>query len=216
MEVVQVPLHLLKPAPYNPRGMTDEEKAQLRQSIEEFGMVEPILANSNPNRSNIIIGGHQRFYILKELGWTTGPVVYIDIADEEKEKQLNLRLNRNLGHFDWELLKTFDREVLKLTGFSSDELAKLDSMKIDEMVEIQDVDISRLDVITVDGPGSPRLKNRKGFYFENMEQFEKVAQAFKTGTDYKLDGEKLLELISKWNIFPFLPGSAGLMPGPRP
>jgi hypothetical protein len=52
-------------------------------------------------------------------------------------------------------------------------------------------------VIIVDGPGSPRIKNRRGFYFDTMEEFEAVVKLFETKTEYKLDGKKLLELARK-------------------
>ena len=49
----------------------------------------------------------------------------------------------------------------------------------------------------VDGPNSPKLKNRKGFYFETIEQFDEVVKFFETNIQYKLDGNKLLEFLKK-------------------
>lgn len=86
----------LNPSEYNPRlKLTAEDKEQLRASLDRFGFVEPIVVNSNPNRKNIIIGGHQRFYIALEDEHDTVPVHYVNIPDLDKEKELNLRLNRN-------------------------------------------------------------------------------------------------------------------------
>lgn len=124
MEVIEVDINILKPAEYNPRGVTKKEASDLRKSLETFDLVEPLVVNSNPERENIIIGGHQRYYILKDLGRRTIPVVYINL-DIEKEKELNVRLNRNLGHWDYEKLKEFDKEALKSYGFVSEELDKM-------------------------------------------------------------------------------------------
>lgn len=55
------------------------------------------------------------------MGYETVPVVYVDIPDLEKEKELNIRLNKNTGEFDWDLLAKFDETLLSDIGFSSDE-----------------------------------------------------------------------------------------------
>lgn len=125
MQVVDVPIQELKPAEYNPRGLTAREKEYLLKSLTEFGMVEPIVVNSAPERLNIIIGGHQRYYLEKERGSSTIPVVYINLPDIEKEQELNLRLNKNNGHWEWDLLANFEEEMLKQVGFTSEELDKI-------------------------------------------------------------------------------------------
>jgi len=123
MEVVDVNITDLKPSEYNPRQMTEKQAGDLRKSIEEFDMVEPIVVNKHAGRENIIVGGHQRFFICKEMGRKTMPVVYVDL-DEAREKELNLRLNRNLGEWNWDLLANFNEELLKQVGFD-EELERL-------------------------------------------------------------------------------------------
>ena len=63
-------------AEYNPRQMTQEQRQSLIDSIKRFGLVDPILINKNPERKNVIVGGHQRVTIAKELG--------INIYDERE------------------------------------------------------------------------------------------------------------------------------------
>ena len=46
------------PAPYNPRTISDQDKTRLRNSLQEFGLVDPIVINL---KNNHIIGGHQRY-----------------------------------------------------------------------------------------------------------------------------------------------------------
>jgi len=124
MQIVEVDINILKPAEYNPRAMTKKEAKDLQESLTTFDLVEPIVVNSNPDRENVIIGGHQRYYVLKEMGRSTVPVVYINLTFE-KEKELNIRLNKNLGHWDYEKLKEFEKEALKSFGFISEELDKI-------------------------------------------------------------------------------------------
>jgi len=122
MEIKNIKIEELKPTEYNPRGMTEKEKKDLIESIKRFGMVKPIVVNEAENRKNIIIGGHQRFYVCRELGWKEMPAVYVNIPEIEREKELNLRLNRNLGHWDWDLLTKFDGSLLLDIGFEEIEL----------------------------------------------------------------------------------------------
>ena len=143
MEVIEVDINDLKPAEYNPRGMTPKEAKDLTQSLTEFDMVEPIVVNKGKGRENVIIGGHQRWYVLKGMGRRTIPVVYVDLPDIEKEKELNLRLNKNLGHWDWELMANFDEDFLKKVGFITEELDRVfKGIKEDELILLDEVNIS--------------------------------------------------------------------------
>lgn len=94
LRIVYVPLADLRLSAYNPRKHTKEAMEALKESIKRFGVVDPVIANSAPKRKNILIGGHMRLKALKELGHTEVPVVYLNIPDIEKEKNLNLRLNK--------------------------------------------------------------------------------------------------------------------------
>jgi len=123
MNIVQVKVSELVPADFNPRVWKTEAVENLKKSISTFGMVEPILVNSAPERKNIVIGGHFRLQVAKELGFEEVPVVYVNIPDIEKEKELNLRLNKNLGEWNWEMLANmFDTDLLLGVGFTEGEL----------------------------------------------------------------------------------------------
>lgn len=130
IQTVEVPINELIPADYNPRKHDDAATEQLKQSILRFGLVDPVISNSSPERKNIIIGGHFRWEVAKELGYETVPVVYVDIPDLEKEKELNLRLNKNTGEFDWDLLAKFDESFLSDVGFSTEELDNIFKLDI--------------------------------------------------------------------------------------
>lgn len=133
IQITEVDINLLNPSIYNPRKLSDKQECDLMESLKRFSMVDPILVNSNPDRKNIIIGGHQRVYVAKKLGYKTIPVIYLDL-NLEQEKELNLRLNHNNGDWNYELLKDFDTEMLLDVGFADEELSNI----WDNNLEIED------------------------------------------------------------------------------
>lgn len=151
LQIKQIPITKLKPALYNPRKWSDDQVVQLTESITEFGLVDPILVNSAPNRKNIVIGGHFRLKVAKDLDYKEVPVVYIDIPDEAKEKELNVRLNKNLGSWDTELLAKFDESFLADIGFDSQEIDDIFDMdtepdQFDLEKELKKMDINKIEV----------------------------------------------------------------------
>lgn len=125
IQTFEVPIDELIPADYNPRKHDKGASEQLKQSIRKFGLVDPLMVNSAPNRKNVIIGGHFRWEIAKELGYKTIPVIYVPISDIKREQELNLRLNRNTGEWDWKMLADlFDEDFLSGLGFTSEEFDK--------------------------------------------------------------------------------------------
>lgn len=90
----------LNPSQYNPRSWNNNQIAGLKTSIIEFGLIDPIIANKNKNRKNIVIGGHFRLHVANELGIEKVPVVYINL-NEQKEKALNVALNNEHTQGNW-------------------------------------------------------------------------------------------------------------------
>lgn len=135
----------LKPSDYNPRKISKSELEKLKRSIEEFGYVELIIKNE---RTGNIVGGHQRYKALADLGYEEVDVVLIDV-DEMQEKSLNVALNKISGEWDIERLKdvldSIDTEDIdiELSGFDLDEVQEmLDSQKSQEFsgseIELED------------------------------------------------------------------------------
>jgi DNA modification methylase len=125
LNIVYVPIADLKPAEYNPRKISKEALDQLKESIDRFDLVDPVIVNSSTKRKNVVIGGHMRLRAAKELGHKTVPVVHVNITSLEKEKELNLRLNRNTGEWDFEKLKFFEPGFLTDIGFSDTDLSDI-------------------------------------------------------------------------------------------
>ena len=93
---------------YNPRKISESEKKDLEKSVKEFGTVVPVVLNIG-SRSNIIIGGEQRIKVYADLG--IEEIECMIPSREltlEEEKELNLRLNKNTGSWNEELLKEFE------------------------------------------------------------------------------------------------------------
>jgi len=150
LSVHYVPVSSLKQASYNPRKWSTEARTQLKESISRFGLVDPIIVNSAPNRENIIVGGAFRWVVAKELGFKEVPVVYLNIPDIEKEKELNLRLNKNIGAWDFDLLAGFDESFLSDIGFTSEDLDKI--FALDEIPEVFDLEkeLEKLDISNIE------------------------------------------------------------------
>src|SRR3989344_8817121 len=110
LKIIEVLIKELRPALYNPRKWNQSQIEALTESIKRFGIVHPLICNSAPGRENVVIGGHFRLKVAKDLGHKEMPVVYVNIPDLAKEKELNVRLNRNLGEFDLKLLADFGQE----------------------------------------------------------------------------------------------------------
>jgi DNA modification methylase len=87
----------------------------LKESLEKFGLVEPIIFNK---QTGYIVGGHFRVRELKKLGITEIECVIVDL-NEEDEKELNIRLNANTGGWDWDTLAN-DWEVVDLEKWGLD------------------------------------------------------------------------------------------------
>ena len=120
----------LLPADYNPRKDLkpgDPEYEKLKRSIEQFGYVEPVIWNEKTGR---VVGGHQRLKVLTDMGITEVDVVVVDM-DTEKEKALNIALNKISGEWDTEKLALVIADLqgtdfdVSLTGFDPEELEDL-------------------------------------------------------------------------------------------
>jgi DNA modification methylase len=105
----------LIPAPYNPRQSTAKQEKHLKESLEKFGLVEPIIFNK---QTGYIVGGHFRVRELKKLGIKEIECVIVDL-NEADEKELNIRLNANTGGWDWDTLAN-DWDVVDLEAWGLD------------------------------------------------------------------------------------------------
>ena len=109
-------------AEYNPRQLTKDQYKHLKDSIDRFGLVDPIIVNKNKLRKNIIIGGHQRVKVAKDMNIKEVPVIELDLT-YDRERELNVRLNKNSGEWDFDILaNNFELDELIDIGFKENEL----------------------------------------------------------------------------------------------
>lgn len=122
MVLVEREIEELLRADYNPRKLSGEQRAALCESLQEFGFTVPVVVNMAEGRENVIVGGHQRVDCWAEIGNATVPVVEVSLS-LEKERELNIRLNKNTGEWDFELLEEFfTADELSEWGFGVEEL----------------------------------------------------------------------------------------------
>ncbi|KKU54188.1 MAG: ParB domain protein nuclease [Parcubacteria group bacterium GW2011_GWA1_47_11] len=161
LQIVQVPVERLRANAFNPRKWSKDQLAALRESIIRFGLCDPLIANSASGREHFLLGGHMRLEVAKEIGLKEVPVVYIKLEDIEKERELCVRLNKNTGSFDLDLLKAFSEEMLADIGFDSAELdsifdidptpEKFDLKKELEKLNIHEIKVQKGDVYEIAG-----------------------------------------------------------------
>ena len=109
-------------AEYNPRQLTESQYKDLKDSMLRFGLVDPLIINTHKDRKNILVGRHQRLRIANELGYNEIDCVEVNLS-LNKEKELNIRLNKNVGEWDYDSLANyFDVGELMDWGFTDDEL----------------------------------------------------------------------------------------------
>lgn len=138
----------------------DEEYERLKRSIETFGYVDPIIVNAD----GTVIGGHQRLFVLRDLGYSEADVAVVDLSKAD-EKALNIALNKIAGEWDEEKLAAIFAELdaegydLGLTGFAEDEITVA-------LVDAIDGDLE----ITGEVPFSEVLREEHNYivlYFDN-------------------------------------------------
>jgi len=136
----------LLPAEYNPRKdlkPSDAEYEKLKRSIEQFGYVEPVIWNKTTSR---VVGGHQRLKVLIDIGIAEVECVVVEM-DEDKEKALNVALNKISGDWDKNKLALLISDLqgadfdVSLTGFDPAELDDLFKDSIKDGIHDDDFDV---------------------------------------------------------------------------
>lgn len=129
-EIKEMALSDIHKADYNPRIMPEDEYQKLVHNIKEEGYLELIVVNKRTNYT--IVSGNHRYDVLLELGWIKAHVIIIDVT-LEREKALNVAMNRISGVFDQEKLENLIKN-LEDSGFSDMELTGLSDFEFD-MIE---------------------------------------------------------------------------------
>ena len=146
MQIEKLKTELLIPADYNPRKDLkpgDPEYEKLKCSIEQFGYVEPVIWNKTTSH---VVGGHQRLKVLLDMGISEVECVVIEM-NEEKEKALNIALNKISGDWDKDKLMLLIADLqgadfdVSLTGFEPAELDALFKDSLKDGIHDDDFDV---------------------------------------------------------------------------
>ncbi len=173
----------LEPVEYNPRAIEAAADADLEAGLDKFGIVGDPVVNTYPGREDRIVGGFQRWRIAKAKGQTSLRCVEVNV-DERDERELNLRLNANGGHFDGVLLAThFSKRELDAWGFPDDARADFE----EAAAELAAQAASRETVSSGDGPHASRTGKacRNDAALEHAQQCQERWQ-IRGGTAYQI------------------------------
>ena len=110
----------LKPYAKNPRTLSQEQYKHLKTSLDKFGLIDKPICT----KEGMLIGGHQRVKVLSKdkIDEVECWVADKDLSDKDIE-ELNIRLNQNVGSWDFEILANqFDPIELVEWGFDPSEL----------------------------------------------------------------------------------------------
>lgn len=123
-ELKQLPISSISPNPYQPRSyFSTEELTELAQSIQENGLIQPIIVRKSPIIGYELIAGERRFRASQLAGLTEITAIVKDMTDEESMKQAIIE---NLQRSDLNPIEeaiSYQKLVTKL-NLTHDELAQ--------------------------------------------------------------------------------------------
>ena len=145
LKIEYVSIEELKPYKNNAKIHTTEQIEQIKKSIKDYGMNDPI----GVWKDNTIIEGHGRLEACKQLGYKEVPIIRLENLTDEERKAYTLIHNQttmNTG-FDLELLSselediTIDLSDYGFEDFKLDELEETKEIVEDEIPEIGEDDV---------------------------------------------------------------------------
>lgn len=125
---VEVQLNALKPYERNPRTISASQYEKLKASIVETGY----RARISVTRDYMVVGGHQRLAIMRELGYETLKVLYPSRELTRKEfERILIQDNVPAGIFDMDTLAN-DFELEDLRDWGAQEIFDIPPMDSDD------------------------------------------------------------------------------------
>ena len=193
MKIEQVKISKIKPYEKNPR-QNDNAVEIVARSIKEFGFKVPVILD----KKGEIVAGHTRVKAAKKMGMEEVPAIYAKDLNEKQIKAFRIMDNKTNEYSTWdEELLVEEFKFLKkagfdleLTGFTKEEVDT--ELKLNEVENVNLFD-ERYKVIALMPSESIRLKEREGFFCDNIKDYNKIKRYFKEGQ--KLDVQRILELI---------------------
>lgn len=152
MEIEIYKIEELKPYENNAKIHTKEQIEQIKKSIKEFGMNDPIAIWG---KDNIIIEGHGRLEALKELGYEKVECIRLDHLTNEERKAYTLIHNKLTMNTD------FNYEIL------NSELIEIDDINMNEFGFEIDFEDEEKEIIEDNIPDLPiSSKSKQGDIYQ--------------------------------------------------
>lgn len=132
MKIEKIKLSEIKPYENNAKKHPKEQIEQIKKSITEFGMCDPIAIDED----NVIIEGHGRYIALQQLGYKEVDCIRIENLTEEQKRAYILvhnKLTMNTG-FDMEKLEK------EIEGIKSIDMSYFDFEVYPEEIELPEVE----------------------------------------------------------------------------
>ena len=191
MEIIKIKLNNLKPYEKNAKIHTQEQIEQIKKSIEQFGMNDPIAVWGE---ENLIVEGHGRLEALKELGYSEVECIRLDHLTDEERKAYTLAHNKLTMNTD------FDFNIL------DSELASITNINMEDFdFEISDIDANDFgtDFELADGDKSEICQMTFTLHEKQKELIEHAMEIVKedieeTFGNTNSNGNKLYEVIRQW------------------
>ena len=172
MEIIRLKIEDLKPYEKNAKQHPQEQIEQIKKSIEQFGMNDPIAVWGE---KNIIVEGHGRLEALKQLGVTEVPCIRLDHLTDEERKAYTLAHNKLTMNSD------FDLDIL---NDELDEIFNIDMADFGfENVEIDWADVEDLSDTTYDKPEHNMLECPFCHHIDRDIHFKKVTGSSEIGDE---------------------------------
>ena len=192
LKVEYLPIDEIKPYENNAKIHTPEQIEQIKASIEQFGMNDPIGIWS---KDNIIVEGHGRLIACQELGYTEIPIIRLDDLTDEQRRAYTLIHNKTTMNSD------FDYNIL------DSELAKIENIDM-QAFDFEDIEVSEADFdtdFTLNSDDKPQtrtihllLSERQ---YNNMQtaidQISKEVEFEDNGSSNR-SGNAVYEIIRDW------------------
>jgi ParB family chromosome partitioning protein len=121
--VIEAPLASISPNPHQPRApIRDQDLVELAASIQEHGIIQPLVVNRVPDGYQLI-AGERRWRAARLAGLSTVPVVVKDVAPSE---MLELALVENLQRADLNALEEAMayRQLTEDFGLTQEQVAR--------------------------------------------------------------------------------------------
>jgi hypothetical protein len=98
LRIEYIPIGELTPNKKNARAHHADDIQCIKNSIEQFGMCDPIGVWGD---DNIIVEGQGRLQALKELGYTEVPTIRLDFLSDEERRAYGIAHNKTAENSSW-------------------------------------------------------------------------------------------------------------------